>query len=70
MHRCHIYKGKNRPDMTEGCNEKLDREFLRWILWDGRSKEIRQRYQRIREQYPDKVIVIRNQRQLDSYLKH
>ena len=70
MYRYHIYKGKNRPDMTEGCNEKLDWEFLRWILWDGRSKEIRQCYQRIREQYPDKVVVIRNQRQLDSYLKH
>lgn len=70
MHRYHVYRGKNRPDMTEGCNEKLDREFLRWILWDGRSKEIRQHYQCIREQYPDKVVVIRNQRQLDSYLKH
>lgn len=55
--------------MAEGCNEKLDPEFVRWILWEGRSRKIRDRYRRIREQYPDKVIVLRNQRQLDAYLK-
>lgn len=24
--------GKTRPDMTSGCNEKLDIEFLQWIM--------------------------------------
>ena len=67
--RYHTYKGKSRPDMAEGCNEKLDWEFIRWILWEGRSKKIRERYQRVQEQYPDKVVVLRNQRQLDDYLK-
>ena len=55
--------------MGEGCNEKLDREFVRWILWEGRSKKARERYRRVREQYPEKVTVIRNQRQLDGYRK-
>ena len=29
--------------MTEGCNEKLDWEFVKWILWigDRKSKEIK-----------------------------
>ena len=63
------YRGKSRPDMGEGCNEKLDREFVRWILWEGRSKKARERYRRVREQYPEKVTVIRNQRQLDGYRK-
>ena len=67
--RYRTYKGKSRPSMAEGCNEKLDPEFVRWILWEGRSRKIRDRYRRIREQYPDKVIVLRNQRQLDAYLK-
>ncbi len=37
------YKGKSRPDMTEGCNFKLDWEFVKWILWigDRKSKEIK-----------------------------
>lgn len=67
--RYKMYQGKSRPDMAEGCNEKLDWEFVRWILWEGRSKKIRDRYRQVREQYPDKVVVLRNQRQLDDYLK-
>jgi adenylate kinase family enzyme len=26
------YRGRSRPDITEGCNEKMDLEFLQWIL--------------------------------------
>ncbi|MDA3874703.1 MAG: DNA topology modulation protein, partial [Kiritimatiellae bacterium] len=25
------YRGKSRPDMTEGCEERFDRAFLLWI---------------------------------------
>ncbi len=25
------YRGTNRPDMAEGCNEKIDLEFLHWV---------------------------------------
>jgi len=25
------WHGKSRPDITEGCNEQLDREFIKWI---------------------------------------
>lgn len=67
--RYRTYKGKNRPDMTKGCDEKLDWEFVRWILWEGRTKKIRERYRRVQEQYPDKTIVLKNQRQLNDYLK-
>ena len=27
------YRGTNRPDMAEGCHEKFDLKFLRWV-WD------------------------------------
>jgi adenylate kinase family enzyme len=27
------YRGRSRPDMTEGCPERLSLQFLRWI-WD------------------------------------
>lgn len=62
------YKGQSRPDMTEDCNEKLDGEFIRWILFDGRTKKHRKRYRSIQNLYPDKVIVLRNQKQIDQYL--
>ena len=36
------YRGTNRPDMTEGCPERLDPEFLWYVLtfrsaWQGRN---------------------------------
>ena len=59
------YKNKTRPDMADGCQEKLDPEFVKWILRDGRTQESKERYQRVLTQYTDKVILIKNQRQLD-----
>ena len=59
------YKNTTRPDMGEGCKEKLDREFVRWILRDGRAKTARDRYAWVMSQYPRKTILIRNQRQLN-----
>jgi adenylate kinase family enzyme len=28
------FRGRARPDMTEGCEEKIDAEFLHWVLSD------------------------------------
>jgi hypothetical protein len=55
--------------MTKDCSEKLDGEFIRWILWEGRTKKIRDRYRLLQTRYPDKVVVIRNQRQLDAFVR-
>lgn len=30
--RVEEYKGKTRPDMTEGCIERVDSEFEKWII--------------------------------------
>ena len=60
------HKNKTRADMADGCTEKLDGEFIKWILRDGRTKESRQRYQNVLARYPEKTVVIKNQRQLDN----
>lgn len=49
--------------------EKLDREFLRWVLWEGRTSRKREDYRRILERYPGKTVVLRNQRDIDRYLE-
>ena len=36
--RSRIYKGKTRPDMGEGCTEKFDLEFAKWVFFKGRKK--------------------------------
>lgn len=63
------YKGKTRPSMAENCPEKLDMEFVRWILWDGRDKKHADSYKNIINSYKDKIIIIKNQRQLDNFLQ-
>ena len=53
-------KKKVRESMSEGCEEKFDFEFAKWILIDGRSKKYKERYENICNKYKDKVIVCRN----------
>ena len=60
------YKNTTRSDMADGCKEKLDAEFVKWVLREGRSKTARERYESICARYPEKTIVVKNQRQLDN----
>lgn len=57
-------KGKTRNSMTQGCNEKIDTEFIKWILKDGRSSDKINTYKKIVSKHSDKVIEIKNQHQL------
>lgn len=67
IRRYRRYRGTTRPDLGEGCPEKLDWEFARWVLWDGRKRRARERLRRIREKYPEKTIVLKSQRQIDAF---
>lgn len=63
------YKGSTRADMGEGCPEKLDIKFIKWILIDGRNESNKQRYNNIIKKYDSKVIIIKNQKQLNKLYK-
>jgi len=67
--RYRTYKGRERASMAEGCPEKMDKAFVKWILWEGRSKKKLAHFRSIGEQYPEKTVYIRNQRQLDEYMR-
>lgn len=60
------YYGQIRPDMAKGCPEKLDWEFVKWILWSGRTKEKREVYRHIAKMYHDKVTVCYCQKHIDK----
>ncbi len=62
------FKNSRRPDMAEGCDEKLDLEFVCWVLWKGRSKAKREKYKYLKERYPEKVVILKNQKQLDKFI--
>lgn len=61
-------KGKVRDSITEGCEEKFDREFIKWIMFDSRTKEQTEKYRLIKAKYPDKLIVIKDQDRLDKFI--
>ena len=61
-------RGKVRGSMAQGCPEKFDWEFIRWILLDVRTANIRKRYEKLQKMYPYKFIVLHNQKELDNFL--
>ena len=62
------YKNKSRSSITEGCPEKLDGEFIAWILWKGRRKKNREAFRAIARQYQDKTIRLCSQRAIDRFM--
>ena len=68
LKRAIVYKGKTRESMSNGCDEKFDWEFIRWILKDGRDKDHHKRYQKIIDDYKEKMIIISRQKELDDFM--
>lgn len=64
------YRGRTRESMTDGCDEKIDFEFVKWILHEGRSESHKKQFQAVQEKYSDKVVVLKNQRQLNRFMKN
>lgn len=62
------YKNTTRESMADGCIEKFDKEFLWWILRNGRTKKIHNHYDYIASQYKDKIRIMKNQKEVDQYL--
>lgn len=60
--------GKVRPDMGEGCPERIDFAFLKWV-WNF-NKNKRERYYRLLNEAEDiETIALKNRRQVKRFLK-
>lgn len=62
-------RGSVRESMAPGCPEKLDWEFVRWILWAGRSRAVRADYEAIRRHWSGKAAVLRTRRDAEAFLE-
>ncbi|UTR05963.1 DNA topology modulation protein [Alkalihalobacillus sp. LMS6] len=66
--RYRMYRHKTRPDMHEGCEEKLDPAFLKWI-WDFQKKkrpailEMIDRYSEGRQ-----VFILKSKREVEAFM--
>jgi adenylate kinase family enzyme len=60
--------GKTRPDMGEGCEEKLDWNFLKFIFttYYPRKRKMRERFEVYRTQ--KQLIVLKSKKEIDAYL--
>ena len=58
----------SRPDITEGCNEKLDIEFFKYI-WNFNKTQDKP-VEELLKKYPGvKVITFKTRKQADVFLK-
>lgn len=63
--------GKTRPDMGKGCNEKLDWQFVKFIMttYFPRKKDMKMRFADLQKSDPEKLIVIlKSKHDIDGYL--
>jgi len=60
--------GKTRPDMTEGCLERFDLEFLHYVLMFNLIS--RKRITKILEKHKDQVniVALKNDKEVNTYL--
>lgn len=63
------HRGSTRPDMGEGCNEKLDLEFIKWVLYDGRKKRLKNlETVRFAQTLNKQVYILKNRKQINKWL--
>ena len=60
--------GKVRPDMGEGCPERFDWEFLKWV-WNFNKNKREKNYRLLNEAEGVETIVLKNRRMVKRFLK-
>ncbi len=60
--------GSVRPDMGEGCPERFDLDFLKWV-WNFNKNKREQYYRLLNETEGIETIVLKNRRQVRAFLE-
>jgi adenylate kinase family enzyme len=61
------YHGRSRPDMTEGCNERFDLEFIGWV-WNYKRRSRKRLLDELERLEGKHVIILRDQQQVADFL--
>ena len=59
--------GQIRPDMAEGCPEKIDWEFLYWI-WTYNGKHREKFLEMLGRMPKEKVVILKNRREVNCFV--
>lgn len=70
LKRAIMYRNKSRPDMTEGCREKLNLEFILWV-WNYSRRTRPKVVEMLKSNSQRKKIVwLRSDSEVESFLAH
>ena len=61
--------GTVRPDMGEGCPERIDFEFLQWV-WNFNKNKRAHNYALLQEASHAHVIILKNRREVSAFLEN
>ena len=64
--RYFMYKNKTRDDITPGCDEALDKEFISYV-WNFNKKFRKKYYQKLKESNKE-YLILRNRRQVKRFI--
>jgi adenylate kinase family enzyme len=60
--------GKVRPDMGDGCPERVDLDFLKWVWYYNKNKR-ESNYRLLNEATHAETIVLKNRRSVRQFLR-
>ena len=60
--------GQVRPDMGEGCPERFDLDFLKWV-WNFNKNKREKYYKLLDESEGIEIIVLKNRREVKKFLE-
>ena len=61
--------GKVRPDMAQGCPERFDPSFVKWI-WDYNKNNRVQNYMYLAQAKHARTIVLKNRKEIKAFLRN
>ena len=67
--RSRRYAHRVRPDMADGCIERLDAEFVLWLVWKGRTRSRRKRFEEICRDYAKKAVVVKSRSESEQLFR-
>lgn len=60
-------RGRTRKSMTAGCEEKIDLDFIWWVLYKGRDKEHQDNFKAVCKKYQNKITILRNPKDVKRF---
>ena len=63
------YKGKSRDSRSDLCDEKITKDYLKWVFKGFYKTSRKYIYEFIKQNPSKKVVIFKNRRQINKYIK-